>query len=191
MRASAASSQLARRRACRVRRRTFNCPRPTVRQLSTCRPSPFSSRERDLSAGAAANCGSRATAGHRNGISLVDFCPCRAGDRPYRRGPQTGAGASAIGHPPQLSRKRRSGAMQRLTRIRSRSGGDGKAGFSKTLFALHRDFFLAEPCAGDARSMWAAISLMIPPVALLVLLDLVLLGVGGVPPGFPVPSPGR
>ena len=86
---------------------------------------------------------------------------------------------AAIGHPPQLVEEATiwSDAETDANTLSQRRRWEG--GFLQNAIRVAPGILLRSLAQADARGMWAAISLMIPPVALLVLLDLVLLGVGG------------
>jgi cellulose synthase/poly-beta-1,6-N-acetylglucosamine synthase-like glycosyltransferase len=86
---------------------------------------------------------------------------------------------AAIGHPPQLIEGATiwSDAETDTNTLSQRRRWEG--GFLQNAIRVAPGILLRSIARGDARSMWAAINLMIPPVALLVLLDL-LLGIGGV-----------
>jgi cellulose synthase/poly-beta-1,6-N-acetylglucosamine synthase-like glycosyltransferase len=86
---------------------------------------------------------------------------------------------AAIGHPPLLVEEATiwSDAETDANTLSQRRRWEG--GFLQNAIRVAPGILLRSLAQADARSMWAAISLMIPPVALLVLLDLVLLGVGG------------
>jgi cellulose synthase/poly-beta-1,6-N-acetylglucosamine synthase-like glycosyltransferase len=87
---------------------------------------------------------------------------------------------ASIGHPPLLVEEATicSNAETDTDTLSQRRRWEG--GFLQNAIRVAPGILLRSFGRGDPRSMWAAMNLMIPPVALLVLLDLLLFGVGGV-----------
>ena len=87
---------------------------------------------------------------------------------------------ASIGHPPLLVEEATicSDAETDTNTLSQRRRWEG--GFLQNAIRVAPGILLRSLARGDVRSMWAATNLMIPPVALLVLLDFLLLGFGAV-----------